>query len=722
MVTGDSVVGGLVGYNERGGLADCCGSVEVTGEGDRIGGLLGYSENGTVSDSHSGGDVTGGYCVGGLIGEQETGSVLNCSSTGAVSGHHDVGGLLGVNGGSVVNSYSAGGVTGTGSDVGGLIGFGGGSVSNCHSIGSVTGQERYVGGLIGTSCAGVTNCYSTGAVTGGKYSWYVGGFIGENSYNVFGCYCTGAVAGFTRVGGFVGRNRGGSGSSGRPGWPTTDWGILDRCFSSGQVVASSYVGGFVGENHSGCLSGCYSNGAVTSDCSPVGGLLGDGRYGRITDCYSIASVAGQGNVVGGLIGNVFDGTVSSCYSAGRVRVTGGGFPCGMIGHNYNSTVVSCFWDRRSSGASSDGGSGSAGLPTVQMQDINTYLEAGWDFVGETENGVEDIWCIEDGQGYPYLPSAGVIFGPMQLYSGGSGTADDPFLIATAWDLIALGHTEPDYDKHFLMVADIDLSGHTFDRAVIAWDANALTPDFEGTPFTGTFVGDNHVIRNLHIEGEGCLGLFGRLAGSAVVEGVVLESCAIEGQTGTIGGLAGESFGSVSQSCVAGDVTGENRLGGLIGVNRGSISCCCTDGDVAGRDVVGGLVGYNGSDARIANGYSTAAVAGKTGVGGLLGYNDASDGVSMCFSTGAVTGENSVGGLIGHDDRGKAGSGFWDIETSGIATSAGGVGLTTAQMQDVDTYPTAEWDFVGEAENGVEDIWWIGDGDYPRLWWEVADGD
>lgn len=29
-----------------------------------------------------------------------------------------------------------------------------------------------------------------------------------------------------------------------------------------------------------------------------------------------------------------------------------------------------------------------------------------------------------------------------------------------------------------------------------------------------------------------------------------------------------------------------------------------------------------------------------------------------------------------------------------------------------------WDFVGESENGKEDIWWLLEGqDYPRLWWE-----
>lgn len=33
-----------------------------------------------------------------------------------------------------------------------------------------------------------------------------------------------------------------------------------------------------------------------------------------------------------------------------------------------------------------------------------------------------------------------------------------------------------------------------------------------------------------------------------------------------------------------------------------------------------------------------------------------------------------------------------------------------------------WDFVDKAANGTEDVWWILEGqNYPKLWWELADG-
>nr|MBP7052946.1 hypothetical protein [Phycisphaerae bacterium] len=42
------------------------------------------------------------------------------------------------------------------------------------------------------------------------------------------------------------------------------------------------------------------------------------------------------------------------------------------------------------------------------------------------------------------------------YAGGVGEPNDPYQIATAADLIALGETPADYDKHFVLTADIDL--------------------------------------------------------------------------------------------------------------------------------------------------------------------------------------------------------------------------------------------------------------------------
>ena len=62
--------------------------------------------------------------------------------------------------------------------------------------------------------------------------------------------------------------------------------------------------------------------------------------------------------------------------------------------------------------------------------------------------------------------------------------------------------------------------------------------------------------------------------------------------------------------------------------------------------------------------------------------------------------------------------FWDTQTSGKITSSGGTGLTTEEMQTASTFLDAGWDFMGETDNGTEDIRGIVEGrDYLRLMWE-----
>jgi hypothetical protein len=114
------------------------------------------------------------------------------------------------------------------------------------------------------------------------------------------------------------------------------------------------------------------------------------------------------------------------------------------------------------------------------------------------------------------------------------------------------------------------------------------------------------------------------------------------------------------------------------------------------------------------------VTGNSHVGGLAGVNWGT--IAKSYSTGTIIGNENVGGLIGdsHADA-NANSSLWDIESSGLSTSDGGTGLTTAEMQTASTFLEAGWDFIDETDNGTEDIWWIDEGrDYPRLWWELED--
>jgi hypothetical protein len=73
---------------------------------------------------------------------------------------------------------------------------------------------------------------------------------------------------------------------------------------------------------------------------------------------------------------------------------------GFIGYNSYGDAANCFWDTEASAQMVS--AGGTGATTDEMQTANTFLEAGWDFIGETANGTEDIWWVLEGHDYPRL--------------------------------------------------------------------------------------------------------------------------------------------------------------------------------------------------------------------------------------------------------------------------------------------------------------------------------
>ena len=104
-----------------------------------------------------------------------------------------------------------------------------------------------------------------------------------------------------------------------------------------------------------------------------------------------------------------------------------------------------------------------------------------------------------------------------LFAGGSGSAEDPWKIATAEQLDRI---RDDLTGHYILIDDIDLSGYenwmpigTFQpRSDAPEDAEVPHPDYA---FTGTFDGAGHTISNLTISCEAPMGagLFGCASGT-----------------------------------------------------------------------------------------------------------------------------------------------------------------------------------------------------------------
>jgi len=338
------------------------------------------------------------------------------------------------------------------------------------------------------------------------------------------------------------------------------------------------------------------------------------------------------------------------------------------------------------------------------------------------------------------------------YEGGTGEPNDPYLIDTAEQLNTIGAEPNDWDKHFKLMADIDLSGYSYERAVIAPDTNDVNGGFQGTAFNGVFDGNGHTISHLTIEGDSYLGLFGRLEYGGAISNLGLETVDVNGTGNDVGCLAGRNSGRITSCYSTGTASGDWSwsIGGLVGDNDGMISNCHSTGAVSGQNHIGGLVGFNydgmitssystgsvkglfrtsvndnagglvGENywGTISNCYSNSSVSGNLSAGGLVGVNGGT--ISNCYSTGAVSSQSHVGGLVGW---GSVTSSFWDIEASGQSSSDGGIGKTTSEMQIASTFLEAGWDFVDEIENGTEDVWSICEGtNYPRFVWQIPVGD
>ena len=210
------------------------------------------------------------------------------------------------------------------------------------------------------------------------------------------------------------------------------------------------------------------------------------------------------------------------------------------------------------------------------------------------------------------------------------------------------------------------------------------------------------------------GLIGRCEDHCIVEDSYAEGDVHS--TNRVGGLVGGLgvFSRVERSFATGNIIIDQAMGGgLVGrLEDGSaqIIQSYATGDVSADDAtsVSGLFGLMRDDAEVIDSYATGSVSGQSTVGGLGGAQG-SQLISNCYSIGQVNGATiHIGGLIGQRVDSDIENSFWLEVTSGQTESAGGVGLSSTQMADPDTF--SAWDF--------DDIWEMSDTEgRPILQWQ-----
>ncbi|MHB1092945.1 beta strand repeat-containing protein [Thiobacillus sp.] len=460
----------------------------------------------------------------------------------------------------------------------------------------------------------------------------------------------GSVTGNSMVGGLVGENA---------------YGTISNSYATGTVNGSGYTGGLVGNNYGGAISNSYATGAVNGG-SYTGGLVGNNNYGgsTISNSYASGAVSG-GSSSGGLAGRS-NGTVSNSYASGAVSSTGSsvggliGYNASTISNSYasgavsgsssvgglvgfnNGTVTASFWDTETSGQTTS--AGGTGLTTAALI---AALPTGF---------ATGVWGNGDNQTTPYLlgMTGNQVFNANDLPSGTISATNRPNLYTVILNVDQLQAVNTSLAGRYVLGNDIDAS------ATASWNAGAGfayigTP---GTQFTGTFDGLNHTISGITINQPSLsyVGLFGATGAASTISNVGLLN---------------------------GSVIGSSYIGGLVGRNGGAINNSYATIDVSGSAYVGGLVGYMIAGGTIDNSYAAGDVAAVR-AGGLVGRNEGV--ITNSYASGAATG-SYAGGLLGLN-AGTVINSFWDTTTSGQSASAGGVGMTTADMQTQANFTSA----------------------------------
>ena len=208
------------------------------------------------------------------------------------------------------------------------------------------------------------------------------------------------------------------------------------------------------------------------------------------------------------------------------------------------------------------------------------------------------------------------------FAGGSGTAEDPYLIANGAQLARFASMVNGGQTSIngKLTADILLNNTE------GWEnwnestegLNSWTPiGSGGQPFTGTLDGDGHSVSGIYINSTADYqGLVGYLGGGGTLQNLGVKASYIKGGY-YVGGVCGGKRGTVTNCYNSGTVAGSNQVGGVCGLNFGNVTNCYNTGSVTGTNNVGGVCGGN-YDGTVTNCYYLTGTA----TGGINGSDAA----------------------------------------------------------------------------------------------------
>ena len=204
---------------------------------------------------------------------------------------------------------------------------------------------------------------------------------------------------------------------------------------------------------------------------------------------------------------------------------------------------------------------------------------------------------------------------------------------------------------------------------------------EEKQFNGTFIGNNHKIKNLKINGDTKgQGLFGFNGGT--INGIIIESGTINNTKALVGAICGQNNGNIINCINKADIfvkaDGDGSwTGGICGYNSSNavIENCRNTGYIYGENkLVGGICGY--SFGEIKKCYNSGEIKSKTlQVAGIAGDSEGTSSkqalVESCYNIGTIYGDGSVGGIVGCNYYYSTVKNSYNIGGISYTSSAGG---------------------------------------------------
>ena len=604
------------------------------------GGVVG-DNRGTVSDCSSSGTVGAkiffalynlSYAYSGGISGSNTGTVSYCSSDSYVWALH-----------SAPEAKRRNNML-----VGGISGYNKNEISNCTFSGKATSGHNgdytiksFVGGVCGFNYGKISACEfaKNAAVTDARL---VTNNIGNDYYSP------------QIVGGICGKN---------------DGGVIELCKSNGTISPRDntheseseifYYGGIAGVNgENGIISQTSSRAQIILDndgetiAARLKKEVPTASSQTKNERYHGAGLAGKNS---GRIENCFyapTGTnnIKTAYSAGLVSVNGG-------------VLENCYANYKSDTALIVSADGIANTNTGFVRNCLYYSTSG--ITSQIDGAQKTFTEFRSPSTYADYPigicwSEPKFSAPTLLsetgqyaYSGGSGTAQSPYIVKTAKDLYNIRFNK---SASFKIVNDIAVDG--------VWSAIGDKSD----PFTGTINGNHHTVTLAKADGaSGKCGIIAYGKNCRIENLNVSSDITADGNDVLyVGAVMAYGENAEVENCAfSGNITASGKYvyaGGVAGKLSGTLTGCRSNGTLTvtgtpNYTAAGGICGLvegtvSESDSQIVIGVSGVSGIYTAEVGGICGAVKGD--IEDCQYNGTITNPSSAkgsytGGLVGNSD-------------------------------------------------------------------------